>query len=460
MKKIQETIQLVNSIEEQSGLIFNSHVSGIQDLIVHYEKTNKGFSIVLKNELVNKYDLGATIPCEITILGIKYFSENALYIKQGMPNYISQETISISNFQNFTDNEESEAKWYNIYLISENLKLGYFRCIYDNVGNLNTEKVNLKINGIKFSIWNVYDGKSTYFITECIDNIKNKDFEKISFAICSAVGFLTGFFPQDQVYSFKYNSENEFSLISYRSLRQSMSHSYRPIPTNPHSYIKNHDEAKKWNEKIDKIPSNLVEKLIEKLISEDKLLNSILLFQSSGKLGLELSPIAIVTAIEALTSLAFDKVSPTKPINEASFDDLKVGFLRILEEKKDKLTSEEYTFTSNKLKNINSPTNKDKLSIPFKKLGINLSKYEEEALDMRNKFLHGSLPFNKGNISRDKLDELKILHGYLLCYVNLYNSLLLRYIDYEGYVINYLFLFKELVLGTSETDIFLKLPKT
>jgi hypothetical protein len=86
-----------------------------------------------------------------------------------------------------------------------------------------------------------------------------------------------------------------------------------------------------------------------------------------------------------------------------------------------------------KIENLNTPTNAKKLSKPFELYGLKLSPSELKILNHRNKFLHGTSPFEETEL-KDKENEIAYITKKLL---TLNNSLILKYCNYSGHMVDY-----------------------
>lgn len=97
------------------------------------------------------------------------------------------------------------------------------------------------------------------------------------------------------------------------------------------------------------------------------------------------------------------------------------------------VTPEGMQILISKINELNRPTNSKKLSYPFDYYKIKLNEKELEILNHRNKFLHGTSPFNEEELE-SKEQELLIIIAHLRFMVN---SLLLKYVGYKGHIIHY-----------------------
>lgn len=87
-----------------------------------------------------------------------------------------------------------------------------------------------------------------------------------------------------------------------------------------------------------------------------------------------------------------------------------------------------------KLDNLRVVGNNDSFKLAFKLVGFNLTKEDEKCISMRNRFLHGNIPFENEPEQQKKKELLNItLAAHLLTC-----SLILKYAGYKGVVKNFL----------------------
>lgn len=86
------------------------------------------------------------------------------------------------------------------------------------------------------------------------------------------------------------------------------------------------------------------------------------------------------------------------------------------------------------LENLNMAGNNDSFKLAFKLVDFKLTKEDEKCISMRNRFLHGNIPFENESEQQKKRELLSIaLNAHLLTC-----SLIFKYAGYNGVVINFL----------------------
>ncbi|MDQ7832966.1 MAG: hypothetical protein RDU30_14640, partial [Desulfovibrionaceae bacterium] len=173
------------------------------------------------------------------------------------------------------------------------------------------------------------------------------------------------------------------------------------------------------------------------------ILGSIYMILEGSTYSLDAMGAILCVTLESLSSFILrnnkDKILPIK--NKNNWDALKFQLLKQLNE--DYLKNENgVEIMARKIKNLNSPTNADKLTKPFELLGINLSKEDTNIIQKRNHFLHGVFV---------KIEEIDIQNNPSLAKLiktclrlNLLSSILiLKLCDYNGWVPTYAHIYED-----------------
>ncbi|SDF93452.1 hypothetical protein SAMN05421827_102169 [Pedobacter terrae] len=181
----------------------------------------------------------------------------------------------------------------------------------------------------------------------------------------------------------------------------------------------------------DTMPIEIFENLCLKLIQEDEILRTAELVISAMdnpdpvQQGAMYS-VALETITGLLSKINEDKLNPIpdKKLFKKLNDELKT----VLNGYRGDISPEGMTIIGIKLGNLNSPTNRDKLVKTFYLYGIALTNDEIKTINERNTYLHGNSPLDAKFVF--ELSEISLkLHSLIL-------KLLLKYIGYNGHIIN------------------------
>ena len=322
--------------------------------------------------------------------------------------------------------------------------LNFFRIIADEVyahdGGFSTRgllRVTLSLE--MFHVFIVDVEKKHYLFVDCLNKITLDDYSEFCWSIIVSLGFLLGHLPQNEEYTFCYKNKKHktASNFIYNQRRDSIKSIYTPINSNPYSWIKQDREiAAKYYDKISEINTKQLSEFCQTVHEEIDIKAIVLLITESISRSLLLMPAGLSVALEGLSEyFAVKHEDAIKPIKDKKLaKTLRKEITEILQ-KYSKL--EGFTgvqIIQNKIDNINSPTNREKLKAPFTILKIPLTKIDEEVLEYRNDFLHGNINLKpqkgKKTYSMDSFEiSLRLL--------TLLNMAIMKMIGYNGHIINH-----------------------
>lgn len=283
---------------------------------------------------------------------------------------------------------------------------------------------------------NEKNNDDTYLIIESLNRISFTDFHNISESILKSFGFLSGTWLRGEHYYFAYNSiyfENK-SSIYYKHTGNSILNNYEII--NPREFKNFINSDKKEFTLVDVLfPEEILSKIISSIVEKTEYERAIdLLIEGNTALTplvrasvFSVALETIIVLIEKENKLYFQSIKSTKSIL-STIEKIKKN----LEDEKQNLTEEDYSFLLNKFNNLSTPTNKDKFLLSFKLFKIHLPTELQNLLAKRNKFFHGKTPYPENsykNRTKDFNLEADRLHM-------LVSILLLKYVGYKGHIKN------------------------
>jgi hypothetical protein len=294
----------------------------------------------------------------------------------------------------------------------------------------------LTIYGVKLHFYGIKQIDS--YVIDSTEEIDVELFLKISYAIRLCFALLSGKFYKNERYLICSEDVN-FSNVGYFDYQVEgptiVTENQIINPTFFFSQysIQNEEIQNNWKEFHKMFDIEIFSRMCEKTIVSPEFMRSLELINNAGSLNDPVQKGALYSVcIETLTELlknenieSFNPIPKNqKPIWKKFHGEIKI----LLDKIQDEISEDGYKILNNKIDNLNSPTNRDKLEKPFKMVGISLTKEELESLDQRNKYLHGGQPDDRNWITKSNLDALK-LH----CLIG---KLILKYFNYTGHYIN------------------------
>ncbi|MFL0171629.1 hypothetical protein, partial [Tenacibaculum maritimum] len=312
-----------------------------------------------------------------------------------------------------------------------------------NGTSINLEDENIFILKEKVKL----KGKDYHYLI--IESDKKQLFSEFSdkvFSVRVALGYITGDFRGNKAYIFSYRNKKRDKIdgVLYRTLRKDMKSFYQPLNSNPYAWLNSSKNRKKAEDIYKKQELRTLTKiefssLFKACSNNDKFLGILLLMIETGKNSLLISPITYFVALEQFSSIVV-KDKPTPPIKDKKdFKYLKNGLHNVVIKyentriKKD----DDLSPIKNRIDNLNQGTNNDKLKSCFNKLNINLLSFDREVIKARNIFLHGDIPNYRKKKNRSINDKDLDMYYTSIRIYTLLNMLILKYVGYDNYVINF-----------------------
>lgn len=308
---------------------------------------------------------------------------------------------------------------------------------------ISSNLIEVKIDENKYHIYQHSDSDKNeyFFIIEGQDMQSFANFKKSCESIIIAYAFSAGPIVQHQNF---YQSFNDLEFKSIENIffeRKSSNLLIRRPVINPSEfkkYVKESDfnNIEQYKKFSDPFSHNIFSNLCNSIKNNTVFSRccQLIIEANNTKQNLLKAGILSIT-LETITTLVYDENKErVKLISDKQIaEKLKQNLLNELNKFKEDISEEAIKILTSKINQINTPTNSKKLAFPFEYYGITLSDVEKQILNHRNKFLHGTSPFEESQLEQ-KETELIIIVSHLLFMVN---TLILKYINYTGHIVHY-----------------------
>jgi len=284
-----------------------------------------------------------------------------------------------------------------------------------------------------------------FFAIESEIKMNYDTFSDKAFSLKNALGYLTGYLVGDGGYFFAYIKKEmkEISKYYYCSFRDTIKSSYSPIHTNPYSLLhdKNTIAERLYKKRILRtVNFDELSDLTNKLYRSLELTAAIILLLESSVASLLFMPGGYAIVMEALSDIIVGneklKLSPIKDKPKARL--LREQLLKVLDNECTNLPPNDLAVLKTRIEQINQVTNGERLKAPFTKLGITLLEGDMEILRSRNDFLHGRIPdISKTVANPGEEEKNRDLYYASQRFYTLLSILILKWIGFDNYVINY-----------------------
>jgi hypothetical protein len=338
---------------------------------------------------------------EFKLNGKSFYSESALFRNPRPKANKSKEisllyNIELSNFKTM-DFKENDQFFRSINILEKDifcfwsLEKEWFSCEKGEFRNL----LEIRINDILLHIMFLKQNEINYLIIDCMNKTDLSIFTQIYISFLHGYGLITGNFIQNEYFIFS-STENDFSQPTNYLFRRFKSNKYFNYPiidynVNHYKGVLSEDEISQFDKKLNYFSQNSFSFLCKFLFEKSRLLNSLNIILESSSYPLITQTACYSVALETIGDLLKEK-KDNKIFDSNLFEKLKEKLLEVISEfQENKLISEaQKKGVVSKINNINSKPNSDKLKFPFEYYKITLSSEDLKAINLRNKFLHGS----------------------------------------------------------------------
>jgi len=440
--KINTHIQMLESINEEKCILLIDKQDSIKYCLLKENNKLIMKRRVQENETFDYDNIHLLVLNQNTFLDE---DKDTIRITESLWNTTTFDYISFNVYKFESENFQNKNFFQLIFKSDKNSPRLDF--VFDDLINVSTEKSRYSLNGLTFTVkhirFNLYFVNQKFTI-ENIDSINFSEFDDYSRVILLSFGFLFGYVPRGEGYYFAYenNKFEEFCDYAYsdRFIDTYQTH-LKPIDkTSFYSFIPSNSTEVERKILTDKYEKNLIliskktfSNLCSLCLDKKKILRAIELIMEGNKTTIEAQGIVYSVVLEILTSYIInDKKSKSiKPINDKKIAKKLMNELHNVAKK-----YIENNYTKNAIKsridNINTPTNRDKLTKPFDLLKIPLNEIDKKIINYRNDFLHGN-----NFIEEDTLLGFTTEHIYINQKLHfLVHALLLKLSGHHGKILN------------------------
>lgn len=184
------------------------------------------------------------------------------------------------------------------------------------------------------------------------------------------------------------------------------------------------------------VPS-FVSAMVQTLLAEPGLAAPIEYLLRFPEVPIEMRGVFLSVALESLTDQMQKKglFEFPKPLRDEQWSDFFKGAQELVDAQNG-WTNEQREVVLSRLRNVNSPTNAAKLTVPFEALDVGLSGDERKAIDKRNRLLHQGRLLNPDHV-RENREAWREAYAVEMRIFTAVNKLLLAHMGYQGAFIDW-----------------------
>jgi hypothetical protein len=450
-----EIINLINCWNNADVTLSKENVFSTKGKIT---KQGKGLDIEINDVNFPHFDTFETINCiRASIEGGEYLIDS-FYISSTNTKVTETcvEKTNVCSLNIIKDiNFKIDKSRYQCFVSTEVAKLNTFHSQFETVTYQDKETehfydcLRINLNEILFDIVQVKNGDKGFYVIDCLQEVELESFREYCFSIKQALGFITTHMPGGEEFIFS----NKYAFYYCNYLRPKIDSMYFPLNWNPYSILSNKREiAEDYINKLTRLKLEKFSNLVSVIHNNQELSASIiLLLEASSIRSFLIIPSVFSVVVESLSKIiSQDEQGKEYPIDEKNISDsLKEDLNKLVDSYRDKISNEGLLKIKRRINEINRPiikkhlTNNQKLTLPFEQLKVELSINDIKAIEHRNDLLHGDILMT-GKELKSELDINNYM-GYISGKLfTLISALILKYIGYEGYIINHAKFYEDL----------------
>lgn len=290
--------------------------------------------------------------------------------------------------------------------------------------------ITVHIDEFEIGFFDYQVDKKKFVFIECKNLIDREVFEDLVESIIHPFGLISGSLLRNEVNILKFDNSDfsNFAGFQFKKTRDSVISSLELINPRQHKDFMGLS-------KTEYFPINIFSKLSELCYNKKPFLRCISMINQARNLNVENQAASIFVALETIKQIIVDEnIKSISPFVDPVFarktiQEFKMTISNISESEFNDKAS-----VLRKLENLNMVGNNDSFKLAFKLVGFPLTQEDEKCIAMRNRFLHGNIPFeDEPQSKREKgLRNITLKAHFLTC------SLILKYAGFNGVVKDFL----------------------
>ncbi len=455
-KFLEETFDYLKKIEGPMTFIISSTFPTIDKIELSLQKGKRCFDF--KTSSVNIVKEFATYEKD----GYGFFKP--IKLNNRNIEWIIPRSVAVLKMDIATDLDMSGELWEVESNFDKNKKK-YFRLVIPNDYDPNHEHSaylksemfavgdTIKFDGfIEYhcneNLFNLFDykiDKNGYLFIDSMTPMLYDEFEKSIGDTMYSLGVISGCIFRNEMYILQ-SENNDFKIISgfhYRKIEDNVISGMEIVSVR---LLREVTKDKKIEGYISK---EVFSNMVTKARNDNRFLRALKIITECNIYPLEMRASAYSIALETIKNIIIEEnESKVNPFKKKNFASETISKLKEIIIPLDNFYFNNKEAILNKIEQLNQVTNKDSFKLAFALCGFQLTKIDEEALLKRNDFLHGRIPFEGAEESKQN-QELKFI-TYKLHF--LVTTLIMKYSKYCGYLKNNPKVFSVFAEGNKEIN--------
>lgn len=290
--------------------------------------------------------------------------------------------------------------------------------------------LEMKINEYNLGFYDYEIEKQSYIFIDCHTQTTINEFEKLLESTIYSFALISGCLIRDvkNILKFKNNNFTDLEGFSIKKIGKS-------VITNMELYNYREYQTYSNTEGLYFFPKNVFSNLVQSCHNNNMLLRAIRIICQSRNQPVEIEAASIFVALETVKEIIIkNNIEKVSPFKDQEFAKNIIGELKTKIDSIDEIHFNSKSTALGKINNLNQVGNNESFKLAFELVGFKLTKNDLKFISMRNRFLHGTMPYD------DEIEEIRIKElsrisfsvHFLTC------CLILKFVGYNGIVKNFL----------------------
>jgi hypothetical protein len=276
-------------------------------------------------------------------------------------------------------------------------------------------------------LFNCDQEENWYLAIDSISPIGFEQFKTIINAVIFSLGFVTGELHRNEMFILQ-SATADFKIISgcyFERMKDTVSSGMEIV------------SPRLWELKANKKPldsyldQRSFSNLITSALKDHRLLRALQIITEGNAYPFEIRASVYSVALETVKNIVIeDNQEKLNPFKSKAFASKTIKQLVGLVNELDEQQFNSKSVVISKLQQLNQITNKDSFINAFKVYNFNLNESDKEALNKRNDFLHGRIPFEDEDDAELELKFVTFKMHYLV------SILILKHVGFAGWIRN------------------------
>ncbi|MCP3163173.1 hypothetical protein [Myxococcus qinghaiensis] len=347
--------------------------------------------------------------------------------------------VAVSVTLSVAEKEGVEPKVFRVYVKTRELakRVCFPSGIVDSRRGFRARaRLSLRVSGISLDVVALDEGKCLVLETRDV-GMGGDEFIALVFRVRQVLSYLIGEWLSGDSCALQLGADGELIRADWFKGQDRIGNIFHPIPSD---WLGWGQARLKLGFADDREPleEEVLSRVVERFLIEPPLETPISYLLWFSGAPMEMRGALLSVALESLTDVLMRKglCEYPKLLPVDAWGKLSRAMEALITEYDDGWSKEQRDVIVARLRGLNSPTNAAKLTLPFRALGIELSREDRWAIESRNKLLHQGRIL-RPEYFRENREAWRQVHEVEMRIYTAVNQLLLTYLEFDGALIDW-----------------------